>query len=407
VTNVWSTTPAQHYSCSRFKLTFSLSGTDSAGKGVLACALITVEASLPATFYNSQVLWVPTAVAQIWDYVPQVDSAHQAAALAAYPNQDAPIAVYYDGDTEMVVRFKYTTHSSVEDTYTPIPSDYATTSTPYGYFNSYTADGTPTGFRFTGDTFHHVYQAGITTGFTVPGYNGIAEGRSYSTFDDHMTATPFTTYQDVTETGACVTDWHKTLVWFYEYQVRTHRVGTRVQHGAMALQLNEREGVLGVKDAQLSDTVNKDWADYNVNYLTIWEISGRNSCNKTGLVAGLAPVNSLPPFSGTTFYSAADNSYSADATLMLGGVANTVSAISNSQLSAFLITGLLVGAHPVVSGVSGMHGNLYAADPKLTPPDQKANGAIWLQSGAVGLSGGFAATAVRDPTKVIAFIGKA
>lgn len=412
VTNVWSETPAQHYSCSRFKLTFSLSGTDSAGKGILACALSTVEDSLPATFYNSQVLWVPTAVAQVWDYVPQVDSVHQAAALAAFPNQDAPIAVYYDGDTEMVTRFKYTTHSGTEDTYTPIPPDYATSSTPFGYFNSYTANGSPGGFRFTGDTFHHIFQAGITTGFTAPGYDGIAEGRSYQTWDDHMTYTSQDGGDTVTESGGgCITDYARGFRGYLEHQVRTYRTGTKAQHGSMAFLMNEREGMLGVKSTQMADTYEQEQSDYYVVFETTWSIAGRNTCNKTGAIFGLDPVNSIPPFGifGTSILTptTSDNSYTADATLLLAGFAHIADAITNAQLSPFLITGLLVGEHPVVSGVFGMHGNLYNVNSGLVPPDQKANRVVWMTSGAPQVFGGFTQPTDTEPLDVIAFVGKA
>ena len=423
ISYVWNETPAQHYACSRYKLTFSLSGTNQDGTGILTCAFIVLDNALPATFYGSQVMWTPAFVGE-WGYVPQVDAAHQAASLAQYPNQDAPVHVYYAGDTEMVTRWNYTTHSSAEDTTnTPLSLPGLVHIGEFGYHNYYYGKtdfvvlyyGDPgsqlTAYTVTPNTWRKQFGTGVTAGFVSPGFNTSTEARSYTLTDDTIESVP------ATETSGNGTDTGGGWIWDYHWvaltgstQRRTVRTGTRTNRGSIVLLLQEREAVIGLIDQTRNDSVVAQHEQNNANLGISYQGNGRNTGHHLDSYSNANNYGGSWPwgtFSIVTDSTTPDTSYSADAILMLCGFVHQANAIGNADLMPFLISGLLIGEHPVLSQALAMHGNLYAADATITPADQKANRVVRLDAGAPAVFGGFTAPTDTNPFDAIAFVGKA
>ena len=429
VTQEFLLTPAKHYNCSRFKLSFSFS--QEADGGLLSCVIATVEADLPASFSGGQV-WVPTGPAT-WDGTRVAD----ATSITTYPNQNAPIHVYYAGDMEIVTRFTLAKYTDVTYDYTPAYQSEEgpigwdpqfTINWNYGYYNfskenvgpfdtgTYQGIITLYAWKDLGVTHKYTYNPGVVAGFVSPLFSAIHDARFHTLIDDTMEDTTTEVIETDTRTfvNGCWRDYHVAYTNTGVLVTRVTRTGSVSGRSSVVLFMGEREAVLNVKDNQYADSVHTQQgiefvaATSNTNRTTVITPNPGDTCGTVGYTTaiglfGWPMVFHAPLQEGGT---ASDNSYTASTALAIGSYAD-VGSIDSIDMSTFLRTGIVGGVQTAMSAAFAMHGNLYAPDDTLTPADQKANRAVWLDSSGVTVFGGFAPLPANDPYAVIAFVGKA
>lgn len=424
VTASYLLTPAPRYNCCRYKISFSGDG------GSVAAVLSVVEQGKPAAFARGQV-WIPNGPGQ-WEGTHRADTP----SLAAYPNQDAPIHVYYAGDEEIVCRFKLTNHADAETDVTlpPVPGHGG-----FGYYNFYSvkvgqvpwfegsAPYAPTTLdiyeqAMLPESHNYIYSAGQQAGFSSPHFDGFADARAYDKTQDVFEIDGGGSFSQQLGSRCGVPDsaftrFDVNYEWFYGIQVRTRNIGANSGASCLVLLASDREAVLHVDTfsdsvrqvVQHGTEVNGNNPTFNQGQFTAtitWSVADVNNCGLSGFTT--APSGNIWPMgfhaSLVDISDTTSESGSAEYTLCVGGAVFDGAIGDNADLSTFTRPGSVSTILTATSSVVAKHGNLYHNDATLTPPGQFANSARKIKSDELLLVGGFVSPAAEATP--LAFVGK-
>ena len=424
-----------HFATSRYRMRFYSSSVGD-GRPALQCSMDTVEEDKPIIFYHGSV-WIPVDTRGSWSSMAVIDPD----TIPLYPEQDAPIFVFYNGNTEQVVRWSLTDKVAAEDLYNDRPSDADLTDVngnhygEFGYFtdyrklvasgvflNDFAQDEKLHEHKMMSPVFHHVYGTGRIYGFTATEFNGVFDNRAHTLEDD--VGTEFgqvTTVTHGTENySGLVVDLITTMVTQSIEHIRTTRVGSGSGRSSVVLMPFDRESVICVRDEQHSDTLSfTRWVRGPANYTSPLykaepEPGGRNQVHQVAYETDPEGVpQALSAYGSASLPGYIEGEYTAEAVMLLGSYIHKEDIASNVHLMPFLEFSNAPGFEKeVISPVFGMHGNLYHDDPKLDPPQQSQNRVIWLKESEPeipsvrNLWGGFTPGG-KNARRAFAFVGDA
>jgi hypothetical protein len=420
--------PAMHYECSRWKITFEFAGGDIAG------TLTQIEANRPATFKRNSVVWVPISSGR-WEgsFGSGIETPNP---ITTYPSQNAPVAVYYAGETEKVLRWRLT-HADVPadfkgrvfgPTFIPGPAWTGcpnSEATPvFGLLGTYDLSTITDGYNISAHTartfgfycdgfFSHVGDEAVKSVDRVPLLFGtVADGPIETTPNTYDLDPPCYYFN---ESGVLQTRCTSTfeyqgqgrVIWWWDRFSGTESSGNT---SSVVLFAEEREAFLGVNARQFSESGYKitvldgpSWicrAERKTKVdggLCPWENRVFESSNTTPCNTGITAL--LPTRTDDPDYTS--SSSTGEATLALADHTDSSGNIEgNYSLGTFLECNPTSKPY-AESNVRAMHGNLYYADVKLTPPEQRDNRVYLLDDEQV-VNGGF-----LPPADPAGFVGKA
>lgn len=413
------TSPAEHYKCARWKIAFDVNGA-----GELSAIATAVERLKIAVFVKGNPVWSPTFAGE-WTANVGATSLTSPSPFTAFPSSEAPVHVFYVGETEIVSRWVHTRSSEAEvDTASttayvtdPVPHVAASCASPGTHTTTGYLTGTP-GHRidahtlvtlgFSNPSFSHIGQA-FSRGERTETFAYGAPSENISTFGNFYTLDPSCYYID---SGSLITACSST----FEYtrtEVETSKTTTTFtnasgHNSALVLFAEEREAVMGVYITTASETGTATFQQGATTYY-IHEVTAKIDSGPCPWVAWDNDMFGGAATAGVLPYSTTHTAHTevGAATLVVGGNAfSTAIAFGGApnyepvetDLSAF-VEG--VPPSPAESSVQAMHGNLYYPDALLSPMLQRDNYLYSIGSGLV-VSGGF-----EQPNDPIAFVGKA
>lgn len=408
--------PDTHFKCSRWKITFAMDVNLNLGATVVG-----IERIKPCTFIRGCPVWTPIFAGQ-WSGT----FGATAPAIALYPVQDAPIHVFYDGETEIVTRWTLTS-AALAETFIPqtaffvagapgaipscaLPNPFTFTEPEHGHGREQVFAHTNTNAGFTNPYFTYTGDI-FSRGARIESY-------TYSDFGDPVitenanayTLDPSCYFFD--EDGNLVTHCTSTFQTVVSGGILATSInfqGTEVSSHAAAVVLfaEEREAVLSVMSDGFSQSGTADTGAGTL-YYTHTSVTKIDSgpCQwitldyeQAGIVGSVGGTQG--PYSTRT----ADGS----ATLVLGSGAFTATLpmtgapnydIDNANLSTFL-SWQPITKTTAESNVQAIHGNLYYPEVDLVPVLQRNNYFYVLDAGGI-IAGGFA-----QPGDACGFVGKA
>lgn len=242
-----------HTEWSRWKITFTADDD-----GVPSAVLTQEETDKDATFLEFSTAWSPHATdAQKWkqDFTIATD---ESATIANFPSQDAPIHVYYDGDTEVITRW----HLDVQNF---SQGQIIQGGPAVQYFD---ANGAPTtaGFACTAEYNSQVIFAPRLINRTLFGFYSTRIDGRVATGAINPGAAPDNYFTVDGAVGVAGTDTQKTggtgefkeVSWEIQWggsavgitQYSYIKRGTSIGHSSIAVYIEDRESLLHVYDFQ-------------------------------------------------------------------------------------------------------------------------------------------------------------
>lgn len=428
-------TPTPHFLCDRWKLEFALAGES------LSMTATKVEADKAFTTIPNSLLWWPDTVAGTWN-------AAVAEGTFSFGNQDAPIHVYYDGDTEVISRWKYE-KATISGTNTPsdivfTDIDGAGRTLTYHHSKHYVqrtgamispvcqeADGEVenTSETTAANGVSTSTRDSVSVGFYSPLADATPDGDpvATTTYADELNSTPadnitnsdpeWTPHASCGGGGPVTNNVNEGFRDRRLYLSTIHNLSNSfVQKASAVLFAEEREACLMVYSKRHTQAVNlrrtKVALVQEFSTQVSEKVSGAGPWTDWERAYGLQPLdlNALLVGDFDTLEDTSTPTDSGEALLQLGGVVYPVTLtfdgsglVTNTGLATFLSYTAGV-KETAASEVKAMHGNIYDVQSDLTPTDQKNNSARTL-NGASTFVGGF--EAMTPPVDAVAFVGRA
>jgi hypothetical protein len=426
-----------HFKCSRWKLAFTMGSATPPALPPLVAMLTSVETDAIATFYQATGVWVPQTTSGTSSGTSTWSRAAHGS-FSDYPTQDAPVFVYYDGETEIVVRWSFSKTDIPGDSGYPVWLDYGSLWTGFS------------GTVFNGSIYANWFRtevSGVTktlvkpafiivTGFYCSKFNHVKETRGTEErliFGQLFEMGPYTWTQSVSWAGGC-SGLIETTTDLQEADRGFNTTSDDKWEPSSLVLFMEREACLGVRK-EFTDHLQilqyrtsgypelgeSESAEYTSDHSLSVQLSGpcefedievpgevflAGRATSDLRVAIATPRRVSPPDEilseshirqGKAFLCL--GSSTAEATFSYSDTGDFETAVaSNPNLGNFVLF-----SDSASSNVRAMHGNLYYPDPNLTPTDQKTN-AVYLLDNVEVLVGGFAKDAAARP---ISFVGKA
>lgn len=434
------TAPDDHFRCNQWQIAFAHDG-----QGKLTGTLTNLDQDKPFVPLVDRPFWLPTGEGN-WACV---DSFLPLGTQTGYfPSQDAPVTVYYDGETAITTRWQFSREDVPAFQTPPVEIVGGTLSynsirvgkilgslnplfSCYGGSQSWNNNWTTlNGGTGTDDDAYTRVTAGFYNEKQSHVYQGYQRNRvTYVTTveDDHMVDQEFPNFYGLhpdcyfirpgtppTLITSCTSTFHYHDIIAHAVQDKYTFVESLTTRTALVLFEQEREAVLMVWDQWFKEAG-------IVNYVN-GQRTFRRQRREYKVDAGDCPltdntwttVDNVPPtdtVTSTAWQGVVDNeAYSGGAQLDLGTQSYTYTAEVGPKpfyswptynLSTFL--DFNATSKPTAeSNVFAMHGNLYYDDEKLTPTNQSTN-ALYLLDDALVAVGGFSV----PQQYVSAFIGKA
>lgn len=411
---------------SRWKLVFSLVD------GVPEAVLTQPDVDAPATFLIDSTLWFPTSNDN-WDRFAGVT--HTSQNVINFPTQDAPVHVYYKGDTEIVTRWRLVREMAPK-TIVPQPTPEQIMSgndTPYngsglGLFRAESGD---TMIIYEGGTFTVTQAPGIggpflqlTAGFISPNVTGQFVERVVNI--DHL---EFPTGSQFTEVVPNSPPFGGDIIIVSQQvsQIRTFDTSTQTGEASFVTFIEDRESALHVYRQLISND------RFIHQRMPIWHSAGSYITFSPGvsnvvsrfredlgtfdtfpglLGSGLGEVITgetgpvLFPDEGTIV-----EERTGTGKLNTGIVAATVDLPQGSApmwiIPANELMPFITDFDPAMSNVFAMHGNVHYRGTGAGPAElslEAGNAAYLLEPATVVTTTGFEGVEAQDT--VLAFVGK-
>lgn len=417
----------KHYECSRWKLTFEAAGEN------LSATLTKIESRQKTSFKRNSIVWTPISFG-VWagsfGAAPSVDNP-----VGSLPSQDAPVAVYYVGELEMVLRWTYRyTNVPLADNPANTRLDPETgpptqTGCPFG--PSWPNDRKSTVFHLERLTSGQTINAHTEErfGFSCPAFGHVGVSDSYVIRRDDMVITQLADSSKFPQSDS--QQLFASECWYFDAQgnlikscfyVREQQARDRRQyywdrfdgtegHGwvsSVVLFDEEREAFMGVRSQSMSQSGLKRYVDSGPTHFCMDHVTYKTDSGPcpydtwtdqtfNNVVCGDGVVYPLPHQDPA--YTSSSSSASA-AIVVADKTDGSGSVFTNYNLGTFLLCDPTTKPF-AESNVRAMHGNLYDADPKVSPPLQRSN-MVYLLDNKQIVIGGF-----PDPVDPVAFVGRA